>query len=76
MHTALLDGVIQVDAEHARQFGRQAATKEGLLVGISFGATLSAIAQRLPELPASARVLGFVYDTGERYLSVEGYLPA
>ena len=46
-----------------------------MLVGISSGATLAAIAQKLPELPAGSRVLGFNYDTGERYLSVEGFLP-
>ncbi len=76
LHTELLDGVIQVDAEDAREFGRRAAREEGMLVGISSGATLAAIAQKLPELPAGSRVLGFCYDTGERYLSVEGYLPA
>ena len=52
------------------------AGEEGMLVGISSGATLSAIAQKLPELPAGSRVLGFNYDTGERYLSVEGFLPS
>ena len=76
LKTELLDGVIQVDAEDAREFGRRAAREEGMLVGISSGATLAAIAQKLPELPAGARVLGFCYDTGERYLSVEGFLPA
>ncbi len=76
LDTALLDGVIQVDAEAAREWGRRSAREEGMLVGISSGATLAAIAQKLPELPAGARVLGFNYDTGERYLSVEGYLPA
>jgi cysteine synthase len=75
LHTDLLDGVIQVDAEAAREFGRRSATQEGLLVGISSGATLAAIAQKLPELPAGSTVLGFNYDTGERYLSVEGFLP-
>ncbi len=75
LHTQLLDGVIQVDAEDAREYGRRAASEEGMLVGISSGATLAAIAQKLPELPDGARVLGFNYDTGERYLSVEGYLP-
>ncbi len=75
LHTQLLDGVIQVDAEDAREYGRRAAREEGMLVGISSGATLAAIAQKLPELPDGARVLGFNYDTGERYLSVEGYLP-
>ncbi len=76
LDTALLDGVIQVEAEPAREMGRRSAREEGLLVGISSGATLAAIAQKLPELPTNARVLGFNYDTGERYLSVEGYLPA
>jgi cysteine synthase A len=76
LDTALLDGVIQIDAEPAREYARRAAREEGLLVGISSGATLAAIAQKLPELPAGAKVLGFAYDTGERYLSVEGFLPA
>jgi len=76
MDVKLLDGVIQVDAEPAREMARRAAREEGILVGISSGATLAAIAQKLPELPAGATVLGFNYDTGERYLSVEGFLPA
>lgn len=76
LDTNLLDGVIQVEAEAAREYGRRSASQEGILVGISSGATLAAIAQKLPELPKGARVLGFNYDTGERYLSVEGYLPA
>ena len=76
LHTDLLDGVIQVDAEAAREYARRSAREEGLLVGISSGATLAAIAQKLPDLAAGARVLGFNYDTGERYLSIEGFLPA
>jgi len=76
LHTDLLDGVIQVDAEPAREYARRSAREEGLLVGISSGATLAAIAQKLPELPAGATVLGFNYDSGERYLSVEGFLPS
>ncbi len=76
LKTDLLDGVIQVEAETAREYGRRSAREEGLLVGISSGATLAAIAQKLPEIPAGCTVLGFNYDTGERYLSVEGYLPA
>ena len=76
LDTGLLDGVIQVEAEAAREYGRRSAREEGILVGISSGATLAAIAQKLPELPAGSRVLGFNYDTGERYLSVEGFLPA
>ena len=75
LDTSLLDGVIQMDAEPAREYARRAAREEGLLAGISSGATLAAIAQKLPELPAGSRVLGFNYDTGERYLSVEGFLP-
>lgn len=75
LHTALLDGVIQVEAEAAKDYARRCAAEEGLLVGISSGATLAAIAQKLPELPAGASVLGFNYDTGERYLSIEGFLP-
>ncbi|MEA3394116.1 MAG: cysteine synthase A [Pseudomonadota bacterium] len=76
LDTSLLDGVITVDAEVAREMGRRSACEEGMLVGISSGATLAAIAQKLPDLPAGATVLGFNYDTGERYLSVEGFLPA
>ena len=76
LKTELLDGVILVDAEPAREMARRCAREEGILVGISSGATLAAIAQKLPDLPAGATVLGFNYDTGERYLSVEGFLPA
>jgi cysteine synthase A len=75
LHTAILDGVIQVEAEAAREMARRSAREEGLLVGISSGATLAAIAQKLPELPKGATVLGFNYDTGERYLSVPDFLP-
>ncbi|SEJ33280.1 cysteine synthase [Sphingobium sp. AP50] len=75
LHTQLLDGVIQVDPADAKEYARKAATQEGLLVGISSGATLAAIAQKLKELPAGSRVLGFNYDTGERYLSVPDFLP-
>ena len=76
LHVEAIDGVIQVEAEAAKEFARQSATREGLLVGISSGATLAAIAAKLPDLPAGARVLGFNYDTGERYLSVADFLPA
>lgn len=75
LDTNLLDGVIQVEAEAAKEYARRAAREEGLLIGISSGATLAAIAQKLPELPANARILGFTYDTGERYLSVADFLP-
>ena len=75
LYTNLLDGVIQVEAEAAREMARRSAREEGVLVGISSGATLAAIAQKLPDLPHGATVLGFNYDTGERYLSIEGFLP-
>ena len=75
LHTDLLDGVIKVDAAAAKDYARRAATEEGMLVGISSGATLAAIEQKLAELPAGSRVLGFNYDTGERYLSVPDFLP-
>ncbi len=68
--------MILVEAEDAREMARRAAREEGMLIGISSGATLAAIAQKLPELAAGSRVLGFNYDTGERYLSTEGFLPA
>jgi cysteine synthase A len=75
LHTSAIDGAITVDAEDAREMARRAAREEGMLVGISSGATLAAIAKKLPELPAGSRVLGFNYDTGERYLSVPDFLP-
>jgi cysteine synthase A len=75
LHTQLLDGVIQVDPADAKDYARRAAREEGLFVGISSGATLAAIAQKLKELPAGSRILGFNYDTGERYLSVPDFLP-
>jgi cysteine synthase A len=75
LHTDLLDGVIQVDPAAAKEMARRAAREEGMLVGISSGATLAAIAQKLDELPAGTRILGFNYDTGERYLSVPDFLP-
>jgi cysteine synthase A len=75
MDTSLLDGVIQVDPNDAKEMARRAAREEGMLVGISSGATLAAIAQKLSELGDKSRVLGFNYDTGERYLSVPDFLP-
>ena len=75
LHTQVLDGVIKVDAGVAKDMARRAAREEGMLVGISSGATLAAILQKLPDLPAGTRVLGFNYDTGERYLSVPEFLP-
>ena len=75
LHTRVIDGAIQVDGEDAREMARRCAREEGLLVGISSGATLAAIASKLPDLAPGTRVLGFNYDTGERYLSVPDFLP-
>ena len=75
LHTQSIDGAIQVDPADAKEWARRCATVEGMLVGISSGATLAAIAQKLPDLAPDARVLGFNYDTGERYLSVPDFLP-
>jgi len=75
LDVSLLDGVIQVAPDDAKEMARRAAREEGVLVGISSGATLSAIAQKLPELGERPRIIGFNYDTGERYLSVPDFLP-
>jgi cysteine synthase A len=75
LHTDSIDGAIQVDAADAKEFARRAAREEGMLIGISSGATLAAIAKKLGDLPTGSRVLGFNYDTGERYLSVPDFLP-
>ena len=75
LHTQAIDGAIQVDADEAKEMARRSAREEGLLVGISSGATLAAIAKKLRELDPGVRVLGFNYDTGERYLSVPDFLP-
>ena len=70
-----IDGVIQVGADEAKRMALRAASEEGMLVGISSGATLAAISKKLPDFGAKARILGFNYDTGERYLSVADFLP-
>ena len=75
LHPRAIDGVIKVDAAVAKDMARRSASEEGMLVGISSGATLAAILQKLPDLPDGVRVLGFNYDTGERYLSVPDFLP-
>ncbi|WP_412069226.1 cysteine synthase A [Rubrivirga sp. IMCC43871] len=72
----LVDGAVQVSGDDARAYARRAAREEGMLVGISSGASLAAVAQTLPHLPAGARVLTYCYDTGERYLSVDGLFDA
>ncbi len=72
LHTNLIDGTIQVSKEEAFDYAQKAVKEEGLFVGISSGATLAAIAKKLPEIPEDSKILGFSYDTGERYLSIEG----
>jgi cysteine synthase len=72
LHTSLLDGAITITKEEAYEFTRRAAKEEGIFVGISSGAALAAVAKKLPDIPAGSRILTFNYDTGERYLSVEG----
>ncbi|OYQ27074.1 cysteine synthase A [Sandarakinorhabdus cyanobacteriorum] len=72
---SVLDGVVQVEADDAKAWALRAAKEEGMLVGISSGATLAGIAMKLKELPKGSRVVGFNYDTGERYLSVPEFLP-
>ncbi len=75
LHTATLDGTIQVTEEDAFAYAQRAARDEGIFVGISSGASLAAVAQHIPEMADGARVLTFCYDTGERYLSIEGLFP-
>jgi cysteine synthase len=75
LHTDAIDGVIQVDHLDAYEMARRSAREEGILVGVSTGASLQAVKQKLPELKPGARILTFNYDTGERYLSIEGFLP-
>ena len=70
LDTSLLDGTISVEKDEAFEYLGKAATEEGLLLGISSGATLAAIARKIPELPTGSRILGFCYDSGERYLSL------
>ncbi|MBN1650539.1 MAG: cysteine synthase A [Bacteroidales bacterium] len=72
LHTHILDGVIKISKDEAFSYAQKAAKEEGLFVGISSGACLAAIAKKIPEIPEGATILGFNYDTGERYLSVEG----
>lgn len=71
----LLDGVVQVDHLDAYEMARRAAKEEGLFIGVSSGAALQAVKQKLADFPPGSRILTFCYDTGERYLSVEGFLP-
>ena len=75
MRTDLLDGVIQVSPEDSVAYARRCALEEGILIGVSSGAALAAVAQKLPDMADGAQTLTFAYDTGERYLSVEGLFP-
>jgi cysteine synthase A len=75
LDVSLLDGTIQVDPNEAKDMARRSAREEGILVGISSGATLAAIQQKIAEVGDGKRILGFNYDTGERYLSVPEFLP-
>ena len=72
LHPATLDGTIAVTEEDAFTFAQRAAREEGVFIGISSGASLAAVAQQIPKMAAKSRVLTFCYDTGERYLSIEG----
>jgi cysteine synthase A len=76
LHTATIDGAIQVTEEEAFTYAARAAKEEGIFLGISSGASLAAVAQKIPEMKPGSRVLTFCYDTGERYLSIEGLFPA
>ncbi|HEX8483238.1 MAG TPA: cysteine synthase A [Allosphingosinicella sp.] len=75
LHTDAIDGVIQVDPADAKEMARRSAREEGVLVGISSGASLAAVRQKLDEIGPGKRILTFNYDTGERYLSVPDFLP-
>jgi len=72
LNTGILDGIIQVAHENAFKYAVRCVKEEGIFIGISSGASLAAIAQKLPEIPDGSRILTFCYDTGERYLSVGG----
>ena len=72
LHTQLIDGVITISKDEAYEYARRAAKEEGIFIGISSGASLAAVARKIPEIPAGSRILTFNYDSGERYLSIEG----
>ena len=76
MRVDLLDGVIQVAPADAMEYARRAAREEGILIGVSSGASLAAVAQKIPDVRDGAKILTLAYDTGERYLSVDGLFPA
>ncbi len=72
LNTKILDGTIQVGKDESYAFAQRLAKEEGILAGVSTGAALAAVAKKLPEIPKGSKVLTFNYDTGERYLSIEG----
>lgn len=72
LNKEILDGVIQVSKEDAYAYAQRAAKEEGILIGVSSGASLAAVANKIGELPRGSKILTFNYDTGERYLSIEG----
>ena len=72
LNTGILDGIIQVNHDDAFRYAVRCVKEEGIFIGISSGASLAAVAQKLPEIPEGSRILTFCYDTGERYLSVAG----
>jgi len=72
LNSKVLDGIIQVSKDEAFSFAQRAAKEEGILLGVSSGASLAAVAKKLNEIPAGSKILTFNYDTGERYLSIEG----
>ena len=72
LHTNILDGVIRITKDEAYEYARRSAIEEGIFVGVSSGASLAAVAKKLPEIPKGSRIITFSYDTGERYLSIEG----
>ncbi|MDQ8161164.1 MAG: cysteine synthase A [Gemmatimonadota bacterium] len=76
LHRDTLDGVVQITEEDAYRYAQRSACEEGILLGISSGGSLAAVAQKIPDMTDGARVLTFCYDTGERYLSIEGLFPA
>jgi cysteine synthase A len=76
LDVSMLDGTIQVSEDEAFDYARRAAREEGIFLGVSSGASLAAVARKLPDIADGARVMTFCYDTGERYLSVDGLFPA
>ena len=72
LNTKILDGIIQVSKDESYEYAQRAAKEEGILGGVSTGASLAAVAKKLPEIAIGSKILTFNYDTGERYLSIEG----